>query len=88
MRFCAIFGVLTVLHESYVLCAVCRFGRAAGRPLKGKEHAAEVVQTDGVPYWLTDGLGSVRGVTDDGGSLTGSADYDVFGAVRSASGDG
>ena len=33
-------------------------------------------------YPLTDALGSVRGVTDSTGTLTGSTDYDAFGAVR------
>ncbi len=32
-------------------------------------------------YPLTDALGSVRGVTDSSGTLTGSTDYDTFGAV-------
>ncbi|MDP2948950.1 MAG: hypothetical protein Q8P22_05380 [Chloroflexota bacterium] len=35
---------------------------------------------------LGDALGSVRGLTDLTGSLTGTADYDVFGEVRAASG--
>jgi RHS repeat-associated protein len=38
-------------------------------------------------YPLADALGSVRGLTDGSGNLTGTADYDVFGAVRSSSGD-
>ncbi len=37
-------------------------------------------------YPLTDALGSVRGVTDSTGTLTGSTDYDAFGAVRSQTG--
>jgi RHS repeat-associated protein len=37
-------------------------------------------------YLLDDALGSVRGLTDSGGSLTGTADYDVFGQVRASSG--
>lgn len=43
----------------------------------------------GVPqYLLGDALGSRRGVTDAAGNLTGTADYDVFGAVRSSGGAG
>ena len=37
-------------------------------------------------YPLTDALGSVRGVTDGSGTLTGSTNYDAFGAVRSQTG--
>ncbi len=37
-------------------------------------------------YPLTDALGSVRGITDSSGTLTGSTDYDAFGAVRSQTG--
>jgi RHS repeat-associated protein len=37
-------------------------------------------------YALTDALGSVRGLTDGSGTLTGSTDYDAFGAVRSQTG--
>ena len=37
-------------------------------------------------YLLDDALGSVRGLTDSAGSLTGTADYDVFGQVRASSG--
>ena len=46
-------------------------------------------QTDGSgdpSYLLGDALGSVRGVTDDTGALTGSADYNAFGSVRASSG--
>lgn len=48
-----------------------------------------LAQIDGAntaEYLLDDGLGSVRGVTDGAGSLTGSADFDVFGSVRASSG--
>jgi hypothetical protein len=37
-------------------------------------------------YPLDDALGSVRGLTDSSGTLTGSSDYDAFGAVRSQTG--
>jgi hypothetical protein len=37
-------------------------------------------------YALGDALGSIRGLTDANGSLTGTADHDAFGAVRSQSG--
>jgi RHS repeat-associated protein len=37
-------------------------------------------------YLLDDALGSVRGLTDLGGSLIGTADYDIFGQVRASSG--
>ena len=37
-------------------------------------------------YPLTDALGSVRGVTDSSGTLTGTTSYDAFGAVRSQPG--
>jgi hypothetical protein len=35
---------------------------------------------------LDDALGSVRGLTDSSGALSGSTDYDAFGAVRAQSG--
>ena len=37
-------------------------------------------------FYLDDGLGSVRGTTQAAGTLSGSADYDVFGAARATSG--
>ena len=37
-------------------------------------------------YYLGDALGSVRGTSDMTGTLTGSADYDVFGPTRSSGG--
>ena len=43
-------------------------------------------QTGATSYPLTDTLGSMRGVTDSSGTLTGSTDYDAFGAVRAQSG--
>src|SRR5581483_6936055 len=47
----------------------------------------EQIDRSGQPqYLLGDSLGSVRGVTDGSGTLTGSADYGVFGTVRSRSG--
>ena len=47
---------------------------------------AEIDQTNAASYHLTDALGSVRGLTDGAGSLSGTASYDAFGAVRSSSG--
>jgi RHS repeat-associated protein len=47
----------------------------------------EEVDAAGQPtYDLGDGLRSVRGLSDLAGTLTGTADYDVFGAVRTSSG--
>jgi RHS repeat-associated protein len=43
---------------------------------------AQIDDADDPAYLLDDGLGSVRGLTDDGGDLTGTADYDVFGQAR------
>jgi RHS repeat-associated protein len=41
----------------------------------------------GAPFYLQpDALGSVRGVTNGSGVLSGTADYDVYGAVRASSG--
>jgi RHS repeat-associated protein len=37
-------------------------------------------------YYLTDALGSVRGLTDDTGTVIGTMSYDVFGAARSHTG--
>ncbi|OGO09483.1 MAG: hypothetical protein A2Y61_07925 [Chloroflexi bacterium RBG_13_60_13] len=48
--------------------------------------AAEIDDADEPTYTLEDGLGSVRGLTDDGGTLAGTVDYDVFGQVRATSG--
>jgi RHS repeat-associated protein len=39
-------------------------------------------------YLLGDALGSRRGVTNLAGTLTGTADYDTFGAVRGSTGTG
>ena len=47
---------------------------------------ASIDGSDDPSYLLADGLGSVRGVTDDAGDLVGSADYAVFGEVRASSG--
>jgi RHS repeat-associated protein len=45
------------------------------------------VPASGTPgYMLGDALGSVRGITDTSGVLTASANYDIFGAVRTSSG--
>ncbi len=38
--------------------------------------------SDEQTYYLTDGLGSTTDLTDDGGSVTDTYSYDVFGAVR------
>jgi hypothetical protein len=43
-------------------------------------------EADQPTYLRDDALGSVRGLTDSAGSLTGTADYDVFGQVRASSG--
>jgi hypothetical protein len=42
---------------------------------------------DGHLYYLTDGLASTTGLTDGGGSVVGTYTYDVFGAVRSETGE-
>jgi RHS repeat-associated protein len=47
---------------------------------------AEVDNANAAKYHLNDALGSVRGIADGAGALAGSADYDVFGAVRASSG--
>ena len=47
---------------------------------------AEIDQTNAASYHLADALGSVRGLTDSTGALSGTASYDAFGAVRSATG--
>jgi RHS repeat-associated protein len=49
---------------------------------------AEIDPMNAATYHLSDALGSVRGLTDQAGAVTGSADYDVFGAVRASSGAG
>jgi RHS repeat-associated protein len=49
-----------------------------------------ISRTDGggdQEYYLTDGLGSTTGLTDDTGSLIDEYEYDVFGAVRDHTGD-
>jgi RHS repeat-associated protein len=57
---------------------------------KGYLHAngvlAELTTGGAARDYLADGLGSVRGITDNSGALVASADYDAFGAVRSSSG--
>ena len=47
-----------------------------------------ISKTNGVTqeYYLTDGLGSTTGITDNSGTVTGTYEYDVFGAVRAQSG--
>lgn len=47
---------------------------------------AAIDGSDDALFMLGDGLGSVRGVTDDAGDLVGSADYAVYGEARSSSG--
>jgi RHS repeat-associated protein len=47
---------------------------------------AQIDRAGTAEYMLDDALGSVRGVTDLAGMLTGAADYDVFGTVRQSSG--
>jgi len=39
-------------------------------------------------WYLYDGLGSTTGLTDDTGTVTGTYEYDVFGAERAHTGDG
>ncbi len=51
----------------------------AGEPLAA-------IDGSGTMYPLSDALGSVRGLTDAYGDLTGTADHDVFGEVRSSNG--
>jgi RHS repeat-associated protein len=68
--------------------------RESGLPLlvddgtSGYVHADSVLAqvNGGTPrYLLGDALGSVRGSSDADGALVGSADYEVFGAVRGTS---
>jgi RHS repeat-associated protein len=47
---------------------------------------AEIDAANAATYPLGDILGSVRGLTNGSGTVTGSASYDVFGAIRSQSG--
>lgn len=47
---------------------------------------AEVDSSNDATYHMSDGLGSVRGLSDGGGALTGTADYDLFGGVSGSSG--
>jgi RHS repeat-associated protein len=76
----------------------CSCDRANGAPLpllvddgsKAYLHAdgllAEIDGTNAATYLLGDILGSVRGLTNGSGTVTGSASYDVFGAIRSQTG--
>ncbi len=50
----------------------------------GAQGSTDRRNTTSVP--LADARGSVGGVTDSSGTLTGSTSYDVFGAVRAQSG--
>ena len=47
---------------------------------------AEIDSSNAALYHLTDALGSVRGLTDGTGALTGTSTYDVFGTVRTSTG--
>ena len=47
---------------------------------------AEIATSNATTYPLADALGSVRDLSDGSGALSGTADYSVFGAVRSQSG--
>jgi hypothetical protein len=70
--------------------------RETGLPLLVEDGTNAYLHADGVlasvpvtgssQYLLGDALGSVRGVSDSSGMLAGTADYDVFGAVRASSG--
>jgi RHS repeat-associated protein len=70
--------------------------RASGLPLLVDDgtdaylHAGgiqgEVDGSNAASYHLTDALGSVRGMTNGSGSMTGSSDYGVFGSTRASSG--
>jgi RHS repeat-associated protein len=68
------------------------YDRESGFPLLVDDGTNAYLQQDGAlasvdgsgeaTYLLDDALGSVRGVTDDGGTLTAAADYNVFGSLR------
>ncbi|HVP04956.1 MAG TPA: RHS repeat-associated core domain-containing protein, partial [Dehalococcoidia bacterium] len=68
------------------------YDRESGFPLLVDDGTNAYLQQDGAlasidssgdpSYLLDDALGSVRGVTDDGGTLTAAADYNVFGSLR------
>jgi RHS repeat-associated protein len=70
--------------------------RESGLPLLVDDGASAYLQANGpvedidgsgtASYHLGDALGSTRGLTDGSGAVTGTLDYDVFGATRSASG--
>jgi RHS repeat-associated protein len=71
--------------------------RESGLPLLVDDGTSGYVHADGVlaqvsggapRYLLGDALGSVRGASDADGALIGSADYEVFGAVRGTSSTG
>jgi RHS repeat-associated protein len=52
----------------------------------GPTGLAEEVDGSGTEYPLRDGLGSIRARTDDTGTVTGTADHDVWGNARGGSG--
>ena len=54
--------------------------------LHGGGLQGDVDATNAPRYALTDGLGSVRGLTGLAGTSLGTADYDAFGAVRASTG--
>jgi RHS repeat-associated protein len=68
------------------------YDRESGLPMMVDDGTNAYLQQDGAlasidgsddpSYMLGDALGSVRGVTDDGGTVIGSADYNVFGSLR------
>jgi len=71
--------------------------RESGLPLLVDDGSTAYVHADGLlenisgstdTHYLGDALGSVRGLTDGTGSLTATADYDVFGALRGGAGTG
>jgi YD repeat-containing protein len=63
-------------------------GSGAAAYVHGPGGVLEHAQGGTTSFPLVDALGSVRTVTDAAGAVTGRASYDVFGAVRSSSGDG
>ena len=71
--------------------------RESGLPLLVDDGSTAYLHADGLlenisgstdVHYLGDALGSVRGLTDGTGSLTATADYDVFGALRGGAGTG
>jgi RHS repeat-associated protein len=80
-----------VLVALILSAAGCRSSssEAGGTPESLPEGTLAQVNGGGTPeYLLDDGLGSRRGVTNLAGTLTGTADYDTFGSVRTSTGAG